>query len=298
MFINEVSKLTKLTKKAIEYYTSQGLLSPSVAENGYRAYSGQDITRLEKIRVLRKLDIPTEEIKQILDDKTNAALRTVAVKKELELQQDRKKQAILQKLCEGSAYEGVSAELQAVEQGKTILDRLLSAFPGYYGRFVCMHFARFLNEPIQSPAQQAAYETVLSFLDAVPALDIPKELEDYMTAYTSGIGTDQISDMLDAVKKSYENPDAFLQNNAEMLESYLQFKKSAAYKNSSACKLMELLRTFNRTSGYNDVFIPAMKQLSASYAAYYRRMETANEKLLAQYPEIQKLYDAENGDLT
>ncbi len=102
MFINEVSKLTKLTKKAIEYYTSQGLLSPSVAENGYRAYSGQDIARLEKIRVLRKLDIATEEIKQILDDKTNAALRTVAVKKELELQQDRKKQAILQKLCEGA----------------------------------------------------------------------------------------------------------------------------------------------------------------------------------------------------
>lgn len=47
---------------------------------------------------------------------------------------------------------------------------------------------------------------------------------------------------------------------------------------------------FNSTNGYNDVFIPAMKQLSQSYDDYYRQMEITNKKLLEKYPEIEKLY--------
>jgi len=52
---------------------------------------------------------------------------------------------------------------------------------------------------------------------------------------------------------------------------------------------MEKLKAFNRTSGYYDIFIPALKQLSSSYTEYCRQMETANEKLLVQYPEISKM---------
>ena len=53
--------------------------------------------------------------------------------------------------------------------------------------------------------------------------------------------------------------------------------------------MQNVLKEFNRASGYYDVFIPAMKKLSASYAEYYRQMELANDKLLEQYPEIAKL---------
>lgn len=289
MLINEVSKLTKLTKKAIEYYTLQGLISPSILDNGYREYSSQDVDTLNKISVLRKLDISTEEIRRILNDTTNSALQAVSVKKELDYQRDMMKKSILQKLSEGKPYEEISAELQAVEQGKTITDKLLDAFPGYYGRFICMHFARFLNEPIQSETQQSAYESILLFLDNVPALDIPKDLEDYLIEGTSHIGTKQISEMLKSTKKSYENPDRFLASNTEVLDRYLEFKQSDGYKNSSACKLMELMNKFNSSNGYNDTFIPAMKKLSTAYTEYYRQMEIANEKLLAQYPEIEKL---------
>jgi len=289
MLINEVSKLTKLTKKAIEYYTLQGLISPSILDNGYREYSSQDIDTLNKISVLRKLDISTEEIRCILNDSTNSALQAVSVKKELDYQRDMMKKSILQKLSEGKPYEEVSAELQAVEQGKTITDKLLDAFPGYYGRFICMHFARFLNEPIQSETQQSAYESILLFLDNVSALDIPKDLEDYLIEGTSHIGTKQISEMLKSTKKSYENPDGFLASNKEVLDQYLEFKQSDGYKNSSACKLMELMNKFKSSNGYNDTFIPAMKKLSTAYTEYYRQMEIANEKLLAQYPEIEKL---------
>ncbi len=157
MLINEVSKLTKITKKAIEYYTLQGLVVPSVLENGYRNYTNQDVEKLTKISVLRKLDISTEEIQHILNDTTNSALQAVSVKKELDYQRDMLKKSILEKLSQGKSYKEISMELQSIEQGKTITDKLLDAFPGYYGRFICMHFAQFLNEPIQTESQQIAY---------------------------------------------------------------------------------------------------------------------------------------------
>ncbi len=255
MLINEVSKLTKLTKKAIEYYTLQGLVFPSVLENGYRNYNAQDIKKLNKISVLRKLDISIEEIKQILNDTTNSALQTVSVKKELAYSRDMLKNSILQKLSQGASYNEISIELQSIEQSRTITDRLLEAFPGYYGRFICIHFARFLNEPIKTKYQQLAYETILSFLDSLPTLDIPKDLEEYLIEGTKHIGTEQISEMLETTKKSYQNPDVFLSENKEMLEQYLEYKKSDEYKNSPASKLMELMKSFNSSNGYNDMFI-------------------------------------------
>ncbi len=291
MLINEVSKFTKLTKKAIEYYTLQGLIFPSILENGYRNYNAQDIERLNKISILRKLDISTQEIKCILSDTTNSALHAVSVKKELDFSRDMVKKSILQKLSHGISYDKVAIELQSLEQSKTITDKLLDAFPGYYGRFICMHFVQFLNEPIQTELQQTAYETILSFLDNLPDLDISKDLEDYLTQYTTHMGTEQISNLLKSTRNSIQNPDEFLSNNKEVLDKYLEYKKSDEYKNSPAFKFMELMKVFNASSGYNEVFIPAMKQLSPSYTEYYKQLEVANKKLLEQYPEIEKLYN-------
>lgn len=288
MLINEVSKLTKLTKKAIEYYTLQGLVIPSVLENGYRSYTDQDVERLTKISVLRKLDVSTEEIRHILNDPTNSALQAVSVKKELDYQRDILKKSILEELSQGKPYDEISMELQSIEQGKTITDKLSDAFPGYYGRFICMHFARFLNEPIRTKPQQIAYDTILSFLDTLPVLNIPKDLEEYINEGTKHLGTKQISEMLEATSKSYQNPDAFLSGNKEMLSKYWEYKRSDEYKNSPAFKLMELMKEFNRSNGYNDIFIPAMKQLSPSYAEYCRKLEAASKKLLEQYPELEQ----------
>ncbi|MFI3200667.1 MAG: MerR family transcriptional regulator [Eubacteriales bacterium] len=291
MLINEVSKLTKLTKKAIEYYTLQGLISPSISENGYRNYSTQDIENLNKISILRKLDISTEEIQHVLNDTTNSVLQTVWIKKELAYNRDVLKKRILQKLSQGASYAEISIELQSIEQSRIITDRLLEAFPGYYGRFVCMHFARFLNEPIKTDSQQIAYESILSFLDNIPNLDVPKDLEEYLVECTNHMGTEQISRVLEVTKESIQNPDNFLTNNKEVLDKYLEYKKSDEYKISSAFKLMELMKEFNNLSGYNDVFLPAMKQLSSSYAEYCVQLENVNKVFLEKYPEIEKLYN-------
>ena len=291
MLINQVSKATGLTKKAIEYYTAQGLVSPSILENRYRIYSEDDVEILKKVLVLRQLDIGVNEIKTVLSDESNTALQKFSVRKELQFQKDVSKKEILNQLSSGKSFDEIGKYLQALENNETITEKLLNAFPGYYGRFVCLHFARFLNEPIRTKKQQDAYETIITFLDDAPALNLSADLEKYLIEGTKHIGTEQIKDMIESTKESIENPDVFLSENKELLEEYLVYKKSDEYKNSPAHKILELLKEFNSTSGYYDIFIPALRQLSESYAEYYNNVEIANKKLLSRYPEISEIND-------
>lgn len=67
MKINEVEALAGITKKNIRFYEEQGLLSPRRnSENGYRDYGEEELRILQRIRLLRKLDVPIEEIRQML----------------------------------------------------------------------------------------------------------------------------------------------------------------------------------------------------------------------------------------
>lgn len=289
--INEVSKITGLTKKAIEYYAERKLISPSNLENGYRDFSESQVEQLKKISVLRKLGISTEEIRTLLYDESRSSLQTLSVQKELDIQREQTKKSILDKLASGKDYSDISAELQMVENSKTITEKLLEVFPGYYGRFICLHFARFLNEPVKTSRQQSAYKKVISFLDNTPSLKFPEDLQEYLIEITKNIGTVQITEMIENTKKSIENPNDFLSNSKEILEQYLAYKQSDEYKNSLAHKIMLLMKEFNNSSGYYDVFIPALKELSSSYDKYYKQLEIANEKLLAEYPNIGKIND-------
>lgn len=289
MLINEASKITGLTKKAIEYYTLQGLISPKVLDNGYRDFDENDIDWLNKISVLRKLGISTDEIKTFLSDGSGNSLKAISVQKELSIQREQAKKSLLDKLSTGLSFSEACEELKAIDENSTIAEKLLEAFPGYFGRFLCLHFARFLNEPIKTDKQKSAYERIINFLDNVPALTFPDDLQQYFDEATEYFGTEQILDMIDNTAKLTENPDRYLSDNKEMLEKYLEYRQSDEYKNSPAYRIMELTKEFNSTSGYNDIFIPAMIELSSSYAEYHKRLEEANEKFLAQYPEVRKM---------
>ncbi|MCQ2539893.1 MAG: MerR family transcriptional regulator [Acetatifactor sp.] len=70
MKINQVEELVGITKKNIRFYEEQGLLNPSRnPENGYREYSLEDVKELTKIKLLRKLSVPIEEIRSLQEGK-------------------------------------------------------------------------------------------------------------------------------------------------------------------------------------------------------------------------------------
>lgn len=284
MLTHEVCTQTNLTKKAIEYYIEQGLLSPALSDNGYRDFNRENIECLKKISVLRKLGLGIEEIRTVLNDNTNTVLQKLSVKKELTLQKEQKKKQILEKLQADMDYSRVEDDLEALDQNATITERLLDSFPGYYGRLICLHFARFLNEPASTEAQKEAYQEILSFLDNVPDMEFPKDVAEYLDETANNISSGQIGEIIDNTKKAIENPEKFLSENKDFLEYYYEFLQSDEYKNSPAYKFKNLLAEFNRSSGYYDIFLPAMKKLSPAYAEYCRQSELANEKLLEQYP--------------
>ncbi len=286
MFIKEVVKKTGLTRKAIEYYTLQKIIFPKILENGYREYSSEDVEVLKKVLVLRKLNLSIQDIKEILKDSTNNYLRSVLVKKELELARDEKKKAILEQLYNGKSYKDIEIDLKAIDNEKNIIDKLIEAYPGYYGQFIGMHFSAFLNEPIKTAVQDKAYNTIVSFLDNLEDLDIPKDLEEFLNENTKFIGANHMKDIIENSKNIYDKPKEFLEENKEMLREYMEFKKTDEYKNSPATKLFEIIKEFNSKKGYNEIFIPALRELSDSYNEYYLKVEKANQEFLKQFPSF------------
>lgn len=70
MKIKQVEELIGITSRNIRFYEDQGLLKPERADNGYREYHEKEVETLKKIKLLRKMDIPVEEIKAVLDEQT------------------------------------------------------------------------------------------------------------------------------------------------------------------------------------------------------------------------------------
>ena len=63
MKINEVEKITGLTKKAIRLYEDRGLIRIGRSDNGYRDYSEKDIKLLNQIKLLRTAGVSITDIK-------------------------------------------------------------------------------------------------------------------------------------------------------------------------------------------------------------------------------------------
>ena len=68
MKVNEVSKLTGVSIRTLQYYDSIGLLKPSGhTEAGYRLYDDTAPERLQQILLFRELEFSLKEIREIID---------------------------------------------------------------------------------------------------------------------------------------------------------------------------------------------------------------------------------------
>ena len=284
MFINEVCKTCALTKKAVEYYIAQGLVAPSVQENGYRDFSDADIERLKKISVLRGLGISAAELQKILSvqhEMRDAALKAISDRKRMEIAVMQEKRQLLQELSSTQDWDLVQKKLRQLQNKQSVLARLQEAFPGYYGNYICQHFAPYLNEPVETQEQQEAFETILDFLDRVH-LELPADLQAYYCEVTAEYD-DTIMETVDAkVKSAYGDMERFLAENREAIEAYMKYKASEAYQSSNAFRLEQELKQFISASGYYEVFLPAMCRLSKSYREYRKMMMNANQRFVQE----------------
>lgn len=84
--IGQFSQMTRLSSKALRLYDKSGLLPPAHVDpaTGYRYYDLSQANRAEAVRILRSVDMPLDEIKEVLDA-DNADL----VHKQLEAHRER-----------------------------------------------------------------------------------------------------------------------------------------------------------------------------------------------------------------
>ncbi|SDY58264.1 MerR family transcriptional regulator [Lachnobacterium bovis] len=65
--VNEVSKLTGVSRRTLQYYDKIGLLRPTeYTESGYRLYDDAALERLQQILLFRELEFPLKDIKDIV----------------------------------------------------------------------------------------------------------------------------------------------------------------------------------------------------------------------------------------
>lgn len=66
--VKEVSKLSGVSVRTLHHYDAIGLLTPTrVTEAGYRLYDDTALKRLHTILLLRELEFPLQQIREILD---------------------------------------------------------------------------------------------------------------------------------------------------------------------------------------------------------------------------------------
>ncbi|MBQ9851351.1 MAG: MerR family transcriptional regulator [Ruminiclostridium sp.] len=128
MTIKEMETRTGLTRANIRFYEAEGLITPERRPNGYRDYSEEDLTVLQRVKLLRSLHMSLEEIKAV-----QAGDRTLAQALDRHLLQLEQDQADLERskvVCrvmqgDGVCYETLDApryleELERAAQGPPV----------------------------------------------------------------------------------------------------------------------------------------------------------------------------------
>ncbi|NPC91362.1 MerR family transcriptional regulator [Bacillus sp. WMMC1349] len=185
MNIKQVSELTGLTKKAIKYYETEGLINVKKNPNNqYREYSDYIVSQLRVIASLRLLRLPIKEIKSLLDgnkslpDLLNDQLNQINCKLK-ELHQSKiLTETLIQNLSEiedfSSKIKALESTLQLkdFEKKEYVKEKLLRMFPGKFGELIAIIFEPFLEFKIDDENKQMDWLNLVSYLDDIDEVSI------------------------------------------------------------------------------------------------------------------------------
>ncbi len=108
MNIGEVEKRTGLTRANIRYYEKENLLSTTRSPNGYRDYTEENVESLLRIRLMRELGIPLDEIRRL--QPREEELNTVVEKRIKQIQKESQKLKDSEMVCQNIYENRVSYE--------------------------------------------------------------------------------------------------------------------------------------------------------------------------------------------
>src|SRR5262245_43280394 len=122
--IGEFSQLARVSRRLLQFYDQQGLLTPTWTDpaSGYRYYSAQQLTRLNRILALKELGFSLNNIAQMLRaDIADAEIHAMLLAKRAEL--ERTVQEDLQRLRR------IEVRLQQNQLSDDALDVVIKSTP-------------------------------------------------------------------------------------------------------------------------------------------------------------------------
>lgn len=96
--IGEVSSRLGLSRDTLRFYEKKGIIQPEKQDNGYRAYTYEDIRKLLNVMFYRRLNFSLEDINRILYKNSFPSYRSMIQEKitEEKLQVEKHKQSLVQ----------------------------------------------------------------------------------------------------------------------------------------------------------------------------------------------------------
>lgn len=267
MRINEVTRETGLSRRAVKYYEEEGLLTVKKDQNGYRNYSIENLKILKEISVYRKLGIGIKEIKVLLQDEDKGILRQVYEEKRKQLGENQRELEALAAYIENENIEVLSQQLEY----ETIADALRDMIPGAYGYYFMYHFLPYLQIKITTPAQREAYEAIVGFFDGLE-IKIPFLLKvvSFLSCKLSKQDAETMTKRMDAqIKRYIDLADEDYAKLREQVRKNVKKKNSLFYRYYPAFASQRKFMKRLQDCGYNDIFIPNMVKLSPSYKVYH-----------------------------
>lgn len=136
MLIHDVCRECSITKKALEYYLEQNLVSPQTMDNGYRNFSPEDILQIKKISTLRRLGLSVSEIRQVLISTTFDKLNEISDYKKLDLFFLQEKQLLIKELASNANWDEIRTKLSLLEKKETLeYQKVFDSVPEKYDKW-------------------------------------------------------------------------------------------------------------------------------------------------------------------
>ena len=277
---SEVEKITGLRRKAILYYEEKGLISPAIEENNYRNYSEEDLDRLIKISLYRRLGLNVSEIKNILDS-NNKEIGKILRDRDYKIELEKSKKNLLERIIRGDNLKEITEELNSLEKEESIYEKLTRIFPGYYGQAFFMTYKPFLKEKLKED-EEAAFNEYVNFLDSLPEIDFTEEEKSYIENLTSDFKNEDLEKINSEKIKAAYNFEDWLRENENNVKAYEKFLESYEYKNSPLKTIRDKIKNFMINNNYYEVALPLIRKMSPAYDDYYNKLLESNEKFLRQ----------------
>ena len=190
------------------------MLDPAIAENGYKSFSAEDVEKLKKISLLRSLGVSVANIPELVKKGDSLDFWKIIDTQRRDLQRRKEQNDLLKELASSLDWNAVKLKAAAAECRESVIDRLMIAFPGFWGNYLSLHFREFLMNPIETEEQENAYHEICDYLDSVH-MEIPDELEDYLDSLNTLDSQEIFLNTRDALSDVIDNPENWLVNHKE-----------------------------------------------------------------------------------